>query len=173
MQSTVWVLTVIAIAALGAIFLWVSANASRSRPDAAGMARVAYQWRGRIFWLAIIAGVVVTFATLTEWPLSGHAVAASKPDAVIRAVGHQWRWTLDRDAVRAGELVEFHVTADDVNHGFAIYQGKSRIIAQAQAMPGYVNKLQVRFPEPGVYDVLCLEYCGLVHHSMRATIKVQ
>jgi heme/copper-type cytochrome/quinol oxidase subunit 2 len=48
---------------------------------------------------------------------------------VIRAVGQQWRWTLDRDSVRVGELVEFQVTADDVNHGFAIYQGKSRIIA--------------------------------------------
>jgi cytochrome c oxidase subunit 2 len=40
-------------------------------------------------------------------------------------------------------------------------------------MPGYVNKLQVRFAEPGEYEILCLEYCGLAHHGMRATVKVQ
>ena len=173
MQNVVWIMTIVATAVLGAIFLWVAANASRASADAPGMARTAHRWRGRMFWLTIAAGVVVAFFTLTEWPISGHAVAARKPDTVIRAVGQQWRWTLDRDTVRVGELVEFQVTADDVNHGFAIYHGKSRIIAQAQAMPGYVNKLQVRFAEPGEYEVLCLEYCGLAHHGMRATIKVQ
>jgi len=172
MQDTVWILTIVATGVLGAIFLWVAANAGRRSDDASRMARAAYQWRARLFWLVLVAGAVITYATLTEWPLPGHAIAASKPDAVIRAVGAQWRWTLDRDTVRVGELVEFQVTADDVNHGFAIYQGKSRIIAQTQAMPGYVNKLQVRFVEPGEYEVLCLEYCGLAHHGMRAAIKV-
>ena len=173
MQNVVWIMTIVATAALGAIFLWVAANASRPSDDAASIARTAYRWRGPLFWLVIVAGAVISFVTLTEWPISGHALAAGKPDTVIRAVGQQWRWTLDRDSVRVGELVEFQVTADDVNHGFAIYQGKSRIIAQAQAMPGYVNKLQVRFAEPGEYEILCLEYCGLAHHGMRATVKVQ
>lgn len=173
MQNIVWTLTLVLTAALGAIFLWVAANAGRSAADATEMTDKAYRWRGRLFWLSIVAGVAITFATLTEWPISGHALAANKPDTVIRAVGEQWRWTLDRDTVRTGDLVEFQVTATDVNHGFAIYQGKSRIIAQAQAMPGYVNKLQIRFTEPGEYEVLCLEYCGLAHHGMRAVIKVQ
>ena len=60
-----------------------------------------------------------------------------------------------------------------MNHGFAIYKDKNHMVAQAQAMPGYVNKLQVRFTEPGDYEVLCLEYCGLAHHGMRAVIKVR
>ena len=173
MQNAVWILTVVATGVLGGIFLWVAANASRHGDDARAIARTAYRWRAGLFWVVLIAGVIITFATLTEWPIAGHATAAGKPDTVIRAVGAQWRWTLDRDTVRAGDLVEFQVTADDVNHGFAIYQGKSRIIAQTQAMPGYVNKLQVRFAEPGEYEVLCLEYCGLAHHGMRAAIKVQ
>ena len=173
MQNAVWIFTIVATGVLGAIFLWVAATASRPGDDAAGMARSAYRWRTRLFWVVLIAGAIITFATLTEWPLPGHALAANKADTVIRAVGAQWRWTLDRDTVRAGDLVEFQVTAEDVNHGFAIYQGKSRIIAQTQAMPGYVNKLQVRFTEPGEYAILCLEYCGLAHHGMRAAIKVQ
>jgi cytochrome c oxidase subunit 2 len=173
MQNTVWILTIVATGVLGGIFLWVAANAGRSDDDAAGMARAAYRWRAHLFWVVLVAGVIITFATLSQWPIPGHALAANKPDTVIRAVGAQWRWTLDRNTVRAGELVESQVSADDVNHGFAIYQGKSRIIAQTQAMPGYVNKLQVRFTEPGEYEVLCLEYCGLAHHGMRAAIKVK
>ena len=173
MQNVVWIMTIVSTAIVGGVFLWVAVGASRPGTDAPGTARTAYQWRGRLFWLAIVAGAVISFVTLIEWPIAGHAVAANKPDAVIRAVGAQWRWTLDKDTVRAGDLVEFHVTADDVNHGFAIYRGKTHIVAQTQAMPGYVNKLQVRFAEPGEYEVLCLEYCGLAHHGMRAKIKVQ
>ena len=173
MQSIVWIGTIASTAVVGGIFLWVAAHASGDDTDAAGTARTARRWRSRLFWLAIASGALISFATLNEWPISGHAVAGSKPDMVIHAVGAQWRWTLDRDTVRAGDLVEFRITADDVNHGFAIYRGKTRIIAQAQAMPGYVNKLQVRFAEPGEYEILCLEYCGLAHHGMRAAIKVE
>lgn len=171
MQSIAAVLSLILMAAIAAVFLWVAGGASSPAADP-GAARAA-RWRSGLFWVAIVAGVVITFGTLWQWPIAGHAAAAAKPDVVIRATAHQWRWQLDRDTVRVGELVQFEITAVDVNHGLAIYQGKNRLVAQAQAMPGYVNKLQVRFTEPGDYEVLCLEYCGLAHHGMRAVIKVR
>jgi cytochrome c oxidase subunit 2 len=161
------------MAVVAAVFVWVAAGASRSAGAGADNARRAYRLRGWLFWIAIVAGIALAFGTLWQWPLAGHASAAAKPDTVVRAVGHQWRWELDRDTVRAGDLVEFHVTAEDVNHGFAIYRDKHTLVAQTQSMPGYVNKLQVRFVEPGDYEVLCLEYCGLAHHGMRAVIKVR
>ena len=173
MQNLAWVLSLIFMAAIAVVFLWVVAGASRAEGEAGTMARTAYQWRGRLFWLVIVAGVVVSVMTLWDWPISGHAATGAKPDVTIRAVGHQWRWELDKDTVPVGKLVEFELTASDVNHGFAIYKNKTQIVAQAQAMPGYVNKLQVRFTEPGDYEVLCLEYCGAAHHAMRAVIKVR
>ena len=172
MQNLAWTLSLVLMGIVAALFLWVAAGASRAGGDATGMAASAQGWRNGVFWLVILAGVAISFGTLWDWPIAGHATAAAKPDTVIRATGHQWRWTLDKDTVKAGQLVEFEVTATDVNHGFAIYKDKSHVVAQAQAMPGYVNKLQVRFTEPGDYEVLCLEYCGLAHHGMRAVIKV-
>ena len=172
MQTVAWIWSLMFMAVIAAAFLWVAAGASKTA-DAKPDPEPAYRWRARLFWAAIVAGVVLTFGTLWEWPIAGHAEAAPKPDVVIKAVGHQWRWELDRDTVKVGELVEFQVAAADVNHGFAIYQGKNRVVAQAQAMPGYVNKLRVRFTEPGEYEVLCLEYCGVAHHGMRAVIKVR
>jgi cytochrome c oxidase subunit 2 len=80
---------------------------------------------------------------------------------------------LSSDTVERGKEVEFQVTSDDVNHGFAIYRNKTKLITQTQAMPGFVNKLRVTFDEPGEYEVMCLEYCGLSHHAMNATIYVR
>jgi cytochrome c oxidase subunit II len=172
MQDIAWITSLILMAVVAAAFLWVAAGASKSGGDSGGIARSGFQWRGRLFWIVIVAGSVISLVTLWDWPITGHATAANRPDAVVRAVGHQWRWELDRDTVKAGELVEFQITATDVNHGFAIYKDRNHLVAQAQAMPGYVNKLQVRFVEPGEYEVLCLEYCGLAHHAMRVVIKV-
>jgi cytochrome c oxidase subunit II len=173
MQNVAWTLSLIGMAAVAVAFLWVAAGASGPAADAAAIGRIAYRWRARLFWAVIVAGIALAFGTLWDWPIAGHASAAAKPDAVIRAVGQQWRWQLDRDTVRVGELVEFQVSAEDVNHGFAIYRDKHTLVAQTQSMPGYVNKLRVRFTEPGDYEVLCLEYCGLAHHGMRAIIKVR
>jgi len=173
MQNLAWALSLIFMAAIAAVFLWVVAGASSASRDADAIARSGRLWRDRLFWIIIAAGVAISFATLWDWPIAGHAAAAPKPDVVIRATAHQFRWAIDRDTVQAGQLVEFELTSADVNHGFAIYKNKHHLVAQTQAMPGYVNKLQVRFTEPGDYEVLCLEYCGVAHHAMRAVIKVR
>jgi cytochrome c oxidase subunit 2 len=39
-------------------------------------------------------------------------------------------------------------------------------------MPGITNRLVYTFPRPGKYRVLCLEYCGLVHHGMSVEFDV-
>lgn len=39
-------------------------------------------------------------------------------------------------------------------------------------MPGYVNRLVHTFDRPGRYRLLCLEFCGVVHHDMVAEFEV-
>lgn len=78
-----------------------------------------------------------------------------------------------RKPAPANELIEFRVTSFDVNHGFAIYDPSNKLIAQTQAMPGYVNRLRWKFSEPGNYNILCLEYCGMAHQGMRASFTVK
>lgn len=173
MQNLAWTSSLIIMAAIAAVFLWITAGASRKGGDPGAMAGSAFRWRDRLFWAVIAGGTVLMLGTLWEWPIAGHATAAPKADVVIRATAHQFRWELDGDTVKVGELVEFQLTSRDVNHGFAIYRDKNHMVAQTQAMPGYVNKLRVRFTEPGDYEVLCLEYCGVAHHAMRTVIKVR
>ena len=70
------------------------------------------------------------------------------------------------------EIVEFNVSSFDVNHGFSLYKD-GVLLAQVQAMPGYVNRLRWKFSESGTYDILCLEYCGVAHGGMSAKISVE
>jgi cytochrome c oxidase subunit 2 len=171
LQQSAWFLTLVLMAAIALVFGWVAARASAPQVDAAQVADPAYRWRARLFWLAVVAGVAIAVATLVPWPIAGHARSAAAADFTVRAVGHQWRWELSSPTVPAGKVVEFEVSASDVNHGFGIYRD-GRLVAQTQAMPGFVNRLRVRFDEPGEYHVLCMEYCGVAHHGMRAVFNV-
>ena len=49
----------------------------------------------------------------------------------------------------------------------------STLLAQTQAMPGYMNRMRITFDQPGTYTVLCLEFCGMSHHRMRGVVEVR
>lgn len=72
----------------------------------------------------------------------------------------------------ANQLVEFRVASFDVNHDFAIYDDKFKVVTQTQAMPGYINSLRWKF-KPGNYTIFCLEYCGAGHQLMRSSFTVK
>ena len=169
MQEIAWYITIILMGLLALVFLRVVWT-SNSQAPYEEVARRAYSYRGVLFWLVIVAGVVITIATLTPWP---HPTLAATGNAqVVDAQASQWHWQLSDAELRSGEPVEFRVTSTDVNHGFGIYDSSMRMLAQVQAMPGYTNKLRYTFEQPGEYRILCMEYCGVAHHAMMATLTV-
>jgi len=144
--------------------------------------------RVRLLFFASLAAILVTFLVLTL-PHLPYTLDARGPDRIVHAVGKQYAWSLteqpgptlatwDRDfspvaTVPARAQVEFRVTTLDVNHGFSLYAPDGHLVAQTQAMPGYMNRLRVTFDQPGTYTVLCLEFCGMSHHRMRGVIEVK
>lgn len=168
MQQIAWTVSLTLMGIIPLLFLWVTMGASRPQPPGN-----PFRMRGAVFWVTVITGLAITFATLAPWPMAAQYGATNAPDVVIQATGHQWRWELSQDTVQVGQEVEFQVTSADVNHGFAIYRNKTQLLTQTQAMPGYVNRLGYTFTETGEYEVLCLEYCGLAHHAMVAKIIVR
>jgi len=160
-------LSLVAILLLATVFLRVRILAHESR-NYAPVQSNAYRIRNIGFWILLLVGLPITIWLFRENPYTAQAAAPQ----VINATGYQWYWDLDRDEVAAGTPVEFHVASADVNHGFGIYDEGGTLVAQTQAMPGYVNRLTHVFDAPGTYQILCLEYCGLVHHSMIAEILV-
>lgn len=141
--------------------------------------------RTPLFVILVAVLLVLLGFTLPQAPYPRRDLV---PDKVVYVVGKQFSFAVssspitndaefaaalgERVEVLAGKWVEFRVTSRDVNHNFAIYSPEGYLLGQTQAMPGYVNRLFMRFEKPGVYHGLCLEYCGLAHHAMRGTFQV-
>ena len=150
------------------VFIAVARSAgSAGNPD--DIATSAARWRRLTFWGLVLLFVPTLALSLTRLP---YPASGTAPDAIVEAKGTQWAWQLTPPAVTSGQLVEIRVSAADVNHGFAVYDANDRLVIQTQAMPGYTNVLRHRFTEPGTYRILCLEYCGLGHHTMTGQLVV-
>ena len=173
-QEVVWGVSIVLMATLAAVFAWVAVGANVALANYGPLSASPSRLRTRLFALPLLGLVAAKYPTLGKLPSVSSMSASSSTTATqrVEAVAEQWSWNIKPDAFRVGQTVEFHVTSTDVNHGFALYNPDMRIVAQTQAMPGYINVLRYTFNEPGVYRVLCLEYCGVAHHEMTADIKV-
>lgn len=169
MQDIAWKVSIFPILFTVVVFFVIYAKSHIAAPvDGPAQERT----RRSLFIVLIAMGIPLAFHTLADLPYAAPDQPGG-PVQVVEAVGRQWEWTLSRNTFRVGETVEFRVTSADVNHGFGIYDGSMRVVAQTQAMPDYVNTLRHKFQTPGKYTILCLEYCGLAHHAMSAELEVR
>lgn len=164
-----WVFLVLAA---GVITIMVAiAQTSRLEP----IAQTAVEKRGyaiRRWWfrglLAILAAGFAVTIPFFPYPKAG----AESIAATYKVTAQQYGFTVPA-SVPLGRRVDFAVTSSDVNHGFGVYDPQGRLVGQVQAMPHYVNHLQIAFTQRGTYTVRCLEFCGIGHGYMRAQFEVK
>ncbi|HUE75495.1 MAG TPA: cytochrome C oxidase subunit II [Chloroflexota bacterium] len=83
-------------------------------------------------------------------------------------------WVPNTLVLEAGRKYRIHVSSRDVNHGFSIHrEGEPSQKANFQVVPGYEYVLTMTFDQPGIYNVICQEYCGLGHQIMIGKIIVE
>lgn len=158
---------VLAIAIVG-IALVVAVHAKEDVPYE-DVSREGYRLRRP--WLAFLTGLLVLIVGFS-FLLLPYASGGS-PRTTVKVAGGQFYWTIDPAVLPAHTEVRFDVTSVDVNHGFGIYDPDGLLIGSVQAMPGYVNDLRLTFDKVGAYQIRCFEYCGLSHHNMIASFRVQ
>ena len=56
---------------------------------------------------------------------------------------------------------------------FAVYNDQNTMLFQVQAVPDHPTDIVHTFDEPGRYQVVCLEFCGVGHHKMVGTLVVK
>ncbi|CAD0186994.1 hypothetical protein RUESEDTHA_03905 [Ruegeria sp. THAF57] len=157
MQTTILLITLVLMAGVLTLILRTVRATDGPAPS-----QTVNRTRSWLIWAMIAGGVIISVASLREWP---HADAGG--DAlVVNVTSGQWWWDTDTTEIPLGQQVEFRVTTEDVNHGLGIYDPDMRLVAQVQAMPEYINKLVHTFDEPGTYQILCMEFCGIAHHDM-------
>ena len=174
MVSTVYAITLVCIALIAAVFYFVIVTSKKAEADYPSITKKWYGVRGKWFLFLITLGLVITYFSLSPFPIPDQKKDYPANDHQVVKVGaYQWYWTMTPDTVEAGKPVAFLVTGEDVNHGFGIYDENLKLVGQTQAMPGYTNKLVHVFDKPGKYKILCLEYCGLAHHAMITELTVK
>ena len=106
-------------------------------------------WMGReVVWFAVVIVILVgsLAATIGHTPWSASAKADRQ---IVEVAGVQYGFKFSTTTMHVGRQVEFHLTATDVNHGFAVFDPSGTFVAQAQMMPGYDTVLRLTFTKPG------------------------
>ena len=125
----------------------------------------------RSYWYPLVAYALIAGERLL--PLPGKAPPR------IEADGHQWAWTFrypDNGGVTtksvlhlpAGTPVDIVVTSQDVIHAFWV----PRLAGKIDAIPGRTNRLRIQADQPGRYEGVCNEFCGIDHANMRFSVIV-
>ncbi len=171
-QDTVLVVTLVLMGAIVAAFLFVAINAKNDGGEYAPIQGRAYAIRSKLFWVLVVAGVLITTVTTLDLPYAATRGEMAGVDKQIDINGKQWYWEIADTSAKVGETVVFNVSAGDVTHGLGVYDQDMRIIGQTQAMPGYANSLKLTFDKPGNYKLMCMEYCGVAHHAMVSDFTV-
>jgi len=149
-------------------FAYVFIHSGKREEDYANITQRSYRKRSKLFGIVILAGVVIAIGTTRSLPYGAQSADAKQIDII----GKQWYWEISDTTAMVNQPVEFNVGSGDVNHGLGIYDKDLRLLTQVQAMPDYTNKLSYTFKEAGEYQLMCMEYCGLVHHAMISTFTV-
>ena len=187
MAPQVWIFYLYVFLALVvfAVFAYVASTTREPREvDAAGVARM----RGAFAVLLVFILASALGITMRNMPYD--LGEGEVPDHTVFVVGKQFAFAVsatpmtnddefERQAsvgglveVGKGALVEFRVTSFDVNHSMGLYDPDGTLVGQVQGMPGYINRLRMRFERAGRYMILCLELCGNGHSRMRGVLDV-
>jgi len=86
----------------------------------------------------------------------------------VFCVAQMWNFEPTEIFIPVGAEVDFYLTTKDVVHGFNIAEKSVNMMA----VYGGINKTTVKFDEPGVYEIICHEYCGSGHQHMKAEVIV-
>jgi len=167
-HENVLLLSLILMGGVLTAFAYVFINSGELEEDYASITQRSYSKRSKLFVFILLAGVVIAVVTTRGLPYGSKIENAKQVDII----GKQWYWEISDTTAKVNEPVVFHVGSGDVNHGLGIYDKDLRLLTQVQAMPNYINKLSYTFEEEGEYKLMCMEYCGLVHHSMISTFTV-
>lgn len=127
---------------------------------------------GLVFTSTVLVGLLAWGLFLGERLLPKQAPHV----LTVEAEAMQWQWIFRQLAANGGAIervgildipaampVDVRITSRDVIHSFWV----PRLGGKLDAIPGKINVLRIEAAEPGTYEAICAEYCGLGHARMR------
>ena len=119
---------------------------------------------------------VVLVVVLLVWGMAelSSELAPQQNAMQVNVTGQQWQWTFSYPGtgvtstqliVPEGRQIHFHVTSEDVTHGFWPVQ----LGVQIDANPNVTTLISATPNVLGTFDVRCSQLCGLNHAYMQTT----
>jgi cytochrome c oxidase subunit II len=97
------------------------------------------------------------------------ASAGTGHEQTVKVIATNYKWTLDKTEVKAGQPVKFVISDKEGAHGFAI---AGTDVNQALT-PGSDTVVTWTPDKPGTYTIYCSQMCGIGHGDMHTTITVK
>lgn len=98
----------------------------------------------------------------------GRVVKIDNKTYQVFLVAKMWSFDPEKIYIPVGSEVDFFITSLDVVHGFNIAEKNINLMA----LYGGVGKTTVYFDKPGVFNIVCHEYCGIGHQYMHGQVIV-
>lgn len=86
----------------------------------------------------------------------------------VHYVARMWAFEPSVLRVPTGSTLDIYAVTRDVTHGLFIAGTNVNLML----VPGAVANTRVHFDKPGIYTIVCHEYCGRNHQNMNARIEV-
>jgi cytochrome c oxidase subunit 2 len=115
--------------------------------------------------LGMLAGLSGLIVGCGQSSSSGQA---SGPHQVVNVTAQDFKWTLDKTQLKAGEQIDFMITVKEGAHGFSI-DGTN---VSKSVMQGQSYDVPWTPPKAGTYTVRCDQVCGSGHANMFTTFTV-
>jgi cytochrome c oxidase subunit 2 len=132
--------------------------------------------RLEVIWVTIPFLMVTALATY-GWIVLDDIEASQPNEMVVGVTGQQFAWSFrypEADVTSSelvlpeGRPIEFRIHSRDVVHSFWVPEFRLK----SDAVPGLTTKIRLTPDEPGRYQVVCAELCGLGHSTMRQLVRV-
>ena len=138
-----------------------------------------------ITW-TVIPTVIVLFGAVYSWIILGDIESKASDPLRVDITGQQFQWTFNYPqpngkvassnvlVVPDGRQLDIRLTALDVIHSFWVpeWRIKRDAVPAGEGGNDIDNTVQVTPDRVGTYNVVCTEYCGFGHATMRALVRV-
>ncbi len=133
-------------------------------------------WKLELLWTVIPTLIALSMFVVGWKSYTGlRTVPAGSVQIEVLAQMFSWIFIYDNDKESENLLVvpentpiKLNIESIDVIHSFYLPAFRVKV----DAVKNYPTYVWFRTGEPGEYDILCTEYCGLDHSQMVAKLKV-
>ena len=138
-----------------------------------------------IAW-TVIPTVIVLFGAVYSWIVLDdiEEAAPASEQMQVNVTAQQFEWTFEYPEsgitshelhVPVGTQLDLHLTANDVLHSFWVpeWRIKRDLVPKGAGSDEVDDEVRVTPNVEGTYNVVCTEYCGFGHSTMRALAVVE